>query len=782
MRGLLIFIHLFIFSSISYASQYNVYGKLEDAKTKTPIEFANIAVKDINSGEILTVVISDFKGEFSFSIKKGTYNLEVTCIGYEPVNKTIKIIDRDLYIKTIQINADSKELSEVNVVASSYKEEYDKSVQYVSKSFKEGASTLTDLLSKIQGVYVDPLDKSVKVNNETNILLLVDGIKKKSSYIKDLPPDRIARIEITRNPTGRYISEGYSAVINVILKKNYSGYYLSVENRSFLSLDKSNGDDILFKNNATANLTYTFKRINVYGSYSNSKTNTNLLEESVKLLKTNSYHKTSPSSKPNIIKDAWSNTYLIGFDFFINSNQVISIETNFIQSPFSQNKSVETYNNAFEINNISTNFISNLSNNHSTDANYSQLSYRNKLSDKNRLEIDLGYNFVKSKIANIYKENNKEQNNQQLENKNNISVLELNFEHSFSSKYSIELGYRNNYRTYNYTFLSNNNETINNKDIRNIAYTYFSITPKGKIKSKIGFAFEQNILSLQNKSKYYYSLQPFLNIFYKHSKNFNVTLKFNTNCNYPYSKQISPFETTTDRLTSEIGNPTLSFAENYRGAIDFKLFKNRLSIEPFYSITKNFISQTGEIIDEHYRYSFSNLDNYQSMGVKLSTRLSLIPRKLMLNFSSLLYFDETKFNSYNNKVNDISINANLMYLNFKYKTLFALMFKKMNTKQIRTYGYYNNDNDYLAVFIKQAFFKRRLNLSLMYILPVDIGIDYTMRTTYEHIDFEENNNTNVNILTNLFMFKLSYNINKGVKIKSIKKKDYKEKKEASGLL
>ena len=764
-----------------YANTYRVYGKLKDFESKQPIEFATIAVRHFDTDSIITSMISDFKGEFSFEIKQGKYRLEIRCLGYKSHIEMIEVANKDVYLEAIDMRIESTELSEVSVVASSYQEQHDRSVQTVTKEFKEGTNTVNDLLTKIRGIYVDPLDNSIKVDNAQNVLLLVDGIKKEQSYVKNLPPDRVARIEVTRNPTGRFISEGYSSVINIILKKNYTGNDLFVEEQGLYSLDKSNVDDFLFKNQATASLTYTIKKINLYGSYSNIKTNTNLFVENRKILGSSSLIKSAPEDIPNTEKNNLSHTYLLGCDIFINSRQTFSLETNLSRSPYSKNNTTQSYLNEFYNNNDNESFLSQIYNAQSSNAQYSLLSYRNKMSDKSKLEIDYGYNYVKSEINNVYSENNLELSKQEMQSKRNTSILDLNFNHSFNDVYSIEFGYRNTYRTYNYSFLSPEIRQEENQDMRNLAYTYFSITPKSKIKSKIGIAVEQNKLTVSNQSKDYYSFQPFLNIFYSHSKNLNLTLKFNSDSDYPYATQISPLETTKDRLTSEIGNPNLTFATKYTGSLDIKLFKNKLSIEPYYSITKDYISQTGSIVNEQFQYTYSNLDKYKSVGLNMSTRLAIIPRKMFFNLSGTVYFDKTEFNGHSNKVNDFSINSNLMYLHSKHKTLYAIMLKRMNTEQIQAYGYSSNNNDYVGIFIKQAFFKQRLNVSALYILPVETGLSYSMNDYYANNTFIEDNRTNVKILTNLFMLKLSFNLSKGNEIHSVEKNNYKEKKQYKGF-
>jgi hypothetical protein len=778
---LLMFVILILLSHRLYATAYHVFGKLKDVESKQPIEFATIAVKHIDSDTIVTSMITDFNGEFSFEIEPDKYRLDIRCMGYTPMVKVIQVPDNDLYLKAIEMSVENNKLGEIKVIGSDYHEEHDRSIQNITKQFKEGTNNVKDLLSKIRGINVDPLDKSITVDNEKNVLILVDGIKKEQEYVKNLSPDRVSRIEITRNPTGRYISEGYTSVINVILKKNYTGYDLLLDEQGVYSLDKSNGDDFLFKNDATANLTYTLKRINLYGSYSNVKTNTNILVDSWKTLGNKSLVQKIPSRDPNVEKNGFSHSYLLGLDVFVDANQTVSLQTNVVRSPLNRNNSCHTYYNIFESNDENEVFLSELNRKQSDKEQYSLLSYRNKISEKNRLELDYGYNNIKSKITNVYREDDQELNNQELKSKRNTLILDLNFKHLFNDTYTVELGYRNTYRTYHYSYLLPNSEDEKNKDVRNLIYSYLSINPKSKVKWKIGLAAEQNTLTIGNQSKKYNSLQPFLNIYYKHSKNLNVTLKLNSESNYPYAEQVSPFETTTDRLTGKIGNPDLGFSTKYIWSLDFKLFNNKLDIEPYYSITRNYISQAGMVVDERFQYTFSNLDRYESSGVKMSTRLTLIPRKMYLNFAGTLYFDKTEFNDYSNKINDFNINSNLIYLSSKYKTLYALILKKMNTKQIQTYGYFSDNNDYLGCFIKQPFLRKKLVVSILYLLPVYTGLDYSMETRFNYGDFHEENKTNVEVLTNFFMLNLSFNLSRGNEIKSVEKNNYKDKKGSKGF-
>jgi hypothetical protein len=777
----LLLIHLCLLVN---ASNYQVHGRLKDAASSQPIEFATIAIRNYESNEIVSSLITDSKGEFLFAIAPGTYKLEIRCLGYVEVIKRLDVENRDTYLNTIRMNIDTKELNEVCVVASNLIEKHDKDIHTMTKQLKEGANTAKDLLTKIRGIHVDPLDNSIRVNNDNNVLLLVDGVEKDQAYIKNLSPDRIIRIEVVNNPTGRYLTDGYSSVINIILKKDFCGYQLFAEENGLYSLDNSNGDDVLFKNSAYVNYTYTYKRFNIYGSYSNVKTNTNLLITKDKWLGNSGLVKESEDGKPNSKADGFSNNFLLGTDIFINSKHSISLETNVIRSPFDRNETNKTYSTTLiGDDGVHDHFVSQLQNNQSSKAAYSLLAYRYNISDRSKLDFDYGFNWIEKEMLNSYWEDNGNPTDQNTEIQQKTSKAEINFKHTFSRKYAVDLGFKNTFRNTNnkQLFLDAAAEGMDIRDIRNALYSYFSYTPKGKLKTKFGLAVEQNSLKVSNRTYNYHSIQPFLNVNYRWSKNLNITLKLNSASVYPYANQVNPFDITVDRITSEKGNQSLSFATNYNTSLDIKLFKNKLSVEPFYNTSENYISQTGSIVNDRFQYTYSNLDRYESVGCNVSTRLTLIPKKMFFNFTGTLYSDNTSFNGYKHRITDFNINSNIMYLSSRYKSLYALMLKRMNSKQIQAYGYYKNDNDYLGFLFKQPFFKKRMALTLLYLLPVSTGLSYSMDEEFEFGAFSENTRTDVSLLKNLFMLKLTFSLNKGNKVNKIKKKDFKEKQPSKGF-
>ncbi len=375
-----------------------------------------------------------------------------------------------------------------------------------------------------------------------------------------------------------------------------------------------------------------------------------------------------------------------------------------------------------------------------------------------------------------------EESYQRLTSKQTTSIINIDLNHKFSKIFSLDAGYKNTFNNYNFLFETQNDQNNSNKDVRNLLYTYLNFTPEGKLKSKLGLAVENDRLKTNEQTNINYSFQPYFSMHYSFNNDLNISLNLKSNSHYPNADQLNPHPITIDRYSRYSGNPNLNFSTKYTGSLTFSLLKNQLTIEPFYDYTKNHISKTGNTMFDYYSYSYSNMDRYESFGVQMGLRLPLIAKKLIFNITASLYNEKIKFNNKTSDINDYTVNSNLVYLSSQYKTLYALTLKKMNAKQIQAYGYYENDNDYLGVIVKQPFFKKKLDVTLLYLLPMDFGLDHEIRSYYSHDHYRELSTTNTNVLKNLLMIKVSVNLNKGKALKRIEKNDYKECDGAEGFL
>jgi iron complex outermembrane receptor protein len=108
MKKISIFLFLFV-STLANAQSFTLSGKVVD-ENKNPLAGASILVKEIKKG-----ASTDFDGNFSFNLEKGTYTVEVSFLGYSTISKKITLSKDEEYV--IELQTGTTVLEEVLVSA-----------------------------------------------------------------------------------------------------------------------------------------------------------------------------------------------------------------------------------------------------------------------------------------------------------------------------------------------------------------------------------------------------------------------------------------------------------------------------------------------------------------------------------------------------------------------------------------------------------------------------------------------------------------------------------------
>lgn len=201
---------------------YTISGKIIDASSNSPIDYATIIFKTIDSGIIKYGGISNKKGHFSIDVKKGFYNVTVEFISYKTKKLAISNIDHDLNIGTITLEAGAENLQEIAIQGTKKTLEVksNKLVFNVSEDVASESKMTFDVLSNIPSVSVDP-SGSIRLNGIANPTVLINGkvtAFSKADALKSLPASSIEKIEVISNPGASYQATS-TGVINIILKK-----------------------------------------------------------------------------------------------------------------------------------------------------------------------------------------------------------------------------------------------------------------------------------------------------------------------------------------------------------------------------------------------------------------------------------------------------------------------------------------------------------------------------------------------------------------------------------
>jgi outer membrane receptor for monomeric catechols len=233
-------------------------------KTGQPIDGVSIRLHHADS----TLTSQNSKnGLFSFLQPfKGHYLLKATAVGFQ---STTKGVDLPMDSIVIVMISDDKTLDQVTVSASKplIVRKIDRVIFNVENSIVASGATVWDALGKAPGVQTR-FDGGVMANNKGVVIYMDDKPIRLSgedlaAYLRSLPSDNIAKIEIIANPTARYDAQG-GAVINIISKKpKGDGFNMVLSGAYTQSTYGSYNPSMVFN--------YRKDKLNVYGSYGYSR-------------------------------------------------------------------------------------------------------------------------------------------------------------------------------------------------------------------------------------------------------------------------------------------------------------------------------------------------------------------------------------------------------------------------------------------------------------------------------------------------------------------------------
>jgi outer membrane cobalamin receptor len=159
---LVIIVSSLFFCALSMNAQVSVIkGKVTDEKTSDPLPYVNIGVRGQAAG-----TFSDSNGAYRLELPKGEYDLFISSVGYEKMEKHLRIDGKKSYILDLKLTAISQELSTVVVSASKYAQKIQESISSIevlkAKSIEIGNFASADkVVDKIPGITI--------VNNEPQI-------------------------------------------------------------------------------------------------------------------------------------------------------------------------------------------------------------------------------------------------------------------------------------------------------------------------------------------------------------------------------------------------------------------------------------------------------------------------------------------------------------------------------------------------------------------------------------------------------------------------------------
>jgi len=313
--------------NVSNMNFARLYGKVLDAKTKEPVEFAAVALLWFDKDSAIAGELARSNGDFALeNLPFGGYRLRISFLGYKNYEQRIFVnmqnVDKDL--GNIMLEADAAVLGEVTKVEekSTMTMSIDRKVFNVDKDLSAKGGTGLDAVRNIPSVSVDA-DGNVTLRNN-NVTIFVDG-RPTTLTLQQIPSDQIDRIEIITNPSVKYDASTMGGILNVIMKKNTKPGYNGMVMGGIGTNDRYNG---------MVNLNVKENRFNFFIMY-NYSTQTNFNDGFTN--RTNLYNGNVVGYYDQTNLARFKNTFQfgrVGFDYNINNRNSITLSGNYVQGQF----------------------------------------------------------------------------------------------------------------------------------------------------------------------------------------------------------------------------------------------------------------------------------------------------------------------------------------------------------------------------------------------------------------------------------------------------------------
>lgn len=778
--SLLLLFTLFNVAHIFGQSQVKITGKIIDADTKTPLEYATISFQKQND-TIIKGTTTNKKGLFNITIVSGTYNIKVNFISFKTHSINTKELLKTQNLGTIALQSDNT-LDEVEVTAEKKLTEvkFNKVIYNASSDVANAGGTGIDVLGNTPSIRIEGEKVIARGGSAT---VLIDGKPQFATsntldILKSIPSNTIDKVEIiTRDAT--YSSGTGGAIINIITKKRLGkGFNGSIEAHTglpdnhgvstFLNLDKD--------------------KVNLYSTISyNYSDNYKDADYEQPILGLASKNKTDRVTN-NIL-------FNLGSDFYIGKKDVItaSILTNLNSKNHFTNNIADTFNRSSFDNGDNTRLEGNIGYKHNFNKKGHKLSADFKYETLISENLD---NITERQTSNtIVQKSTKDQNLDSW-------LARIDYTLPVSKKAVIKFGYNGTSRVYDNTFrvtqldtntnifnvINNLDNTINYDEKIHAFYTQYessikSVTYSLGLRTEITDIGIKDQLNNINKPKDYTHLFPSITIGYPFGKSSYLSFSYVKSIERPSILEIAPFLGFADQRFQGQGNLDLNpFLENDAQILfDTRFNKFNLTAVAYGSYNRNHFlrvyENTGDMTsngDAIFKYTTINSGTKTIYG--LDVNLMYRPSKnalFNLNISPSQHKITNAINSSYNNTNNIMYATGTMVLTSNNG--FKLAVQQLYQSPIKNGLREQKALQFTDVTLSKSFLKKKAIIAFR-------AKDIFATKKFETISFESNTKTIRNVFyENQYLLSFTYRFNQKRKSKKDRSNEMKEDKLDSDL-
>ncbi|QMU66736.1 MAG: TonB-dependent receptor [Flavobacteriaceae bacterium] len=544
-----------------------ISGKVTDAATGKPLEYATVVLKDIKTQKI-SGGITNSKGIFTVKIPKGTYEMSIEFISFKTKKLPEKRIYKNTDFGTIQLTEDTETLDEINIIAekSTVEIRLDKRIYNVGKDMTVKGGNASDVLDNVPSVNVD-VEGTVSLRGNENVRILIDGKPSAlvglsgTDVLRQLPADAIESVEVITSPSARYDAEGTAGIINIILRKGKAAGFNGAVNATV-------GDPRQYQ--LSTNLNLRTKKVNLFSNlgYNDRKGPGNSFTELT------TFNNGLFNSR-RIEDRLWSRKrkgYNInaGLEYFLSKNSSLT-GTFFLRDSDNKNFSTNTISEFDQDGNTTANSVRLEDENEDDKTTQFSLNYTNNFNKKGqKLTADFQYSDSRETEIGLISEGTENENTRTDEISKN-TLVQSDYILPVGKNAQFEAGYRGDFQYLTSDFVVNApsldpqfnpSNSLEFKQNINAFYTQYGSKIK-KFSFLLGIRTEitntkvRLLNTNENFDFNYTELFPTVNLGYERSETQSFTLGYSRRLRRPRFWFLNPFESRNSQNVIFKGNPGL---------------------------------------------------------------------------------------------------------------------------------------------------------------------------------------------------------------------------------
>jgi len=733
----------------------SIKGSVVDAGDQSPLDFVNITLFKQGSTKPITFVSSDTNGAFVFpTIEKGKYTVRFSYVGFTTINQVVEVNTTPVNLGIIKLDADSKNLKEVEVVGQGSQMHFDidKKVFSVDQNISAAGGSASDVLKNIPSVTVDN-QGNVSLRKDGNVEVWINGkasgltVDNRAQVLQQMPAESIESIEVMTNPSAKFNPEGSAGIINIVMKqKHKAGYFGSV------SAGTTIPDNGKLGQNYGASINYSSSKLDAYVNLGyramsfqgGSKTDrTNFATD-------NSLSNTTMLNQNNVNSTAFSGLFMrAGVDYHFDPKNTLSLSgfgmagsgnqsstiTSTTTDLVTNGKSLFTQENTGKGTRPSLNM--NLDYRHDFDKKGSNLMANVSYSNHNRTG-NSAYVYTGDTISNI---------TQVTDDKNKELEMKVDYTNKLTENSKLEAGIQSTLGTRLSTSTGLNNitglylpayfDSFKYNEQINSAYVTFGSRYKN-LTYQLGLRAEYYTKQFTDttmasdritKQVQPFTADPIFHVFpsfylsYTLPNKDEMQFNYSNRVNRPRGRQINPYKNYSDPINISYGNPEL--LPQYVSSLELNYIKSwdaqTLSASLYYHKTDNVIEGVKYVNNNVMENTYLNIAKSQNTGLEMISKNRLF-KILSLTSTLNVYYSKLDSATYSNPKfpdlkttipgqNSFSWSGNIMANFLLSKTLSGQITGEYESSQLIAQGRENAKYS-IDLGVRQTFMNRNLSVSL----------------------------------------------------------------------